>query len=177
MKHLFKLFLAVVGIAMLANSALAQTQKKTSSIKIEGNYLEYTTTNRVSIITGKPVMVKDIESGLQLNCEKLRVLWSTNNSGIDKAYAEGKVIITITDKDGLHTATAGHAEYDGKTDIITLTDNPVLEDSLGWLRGAEKVLYERAASKFSAVNGKIQMEVKIPTPDVKKPAAPGQEKK
>lgn len=179
MKHLVRLFLALASVALLTGSAFAQADgktNKTSTIKIEGNYLEYTTTNRVTIITGKPVMVRDVASGVELNCEILRVNWSTNNSGIDKAYADGKVVITMTDKDGLHTATGEHAVYDGKADVITLTGNPVLEDSLVWLRGAERVLFDRAISKFSAVDGKIKVDFKVDKLELKKPAAPEQKK-
>ena len=178
MKPWVRIFLALASLALLTApaSAQVQTEKKTSTIAIEGNYLEYTTTNRVSIITGKPVIVKDVASGLQLTCEKLRVNWSTNNSGIDKAFADGQVVITITDKDGLHKATSDHAVYDGVTDVITLTGNPVLEDDFGWVRGAERVLFERRISKFSAVDGKITGVVKVPQSDLKKPAAPEQQK-
>lgn len=171
MKNCAKWVLVWLVCVIVTGGAWAQSagkSAKTETLLVEGSYLEYTITNRVSIIQGTPVSVKDKVSGLELNCETLKVNWSTNNSGIDTAYADGKVVITLTDKDGQHKATGTHAVYDGKTDVITLTGDPVLEtkseaeNRMVRMWNADRVVFERAIGKFSALGGKIKGEFVFP---------------
>jgi len=183
MKYFVSLLLVSLFCGVASVRGQAQAAVKTETLLVEGSYLEYSITNRVSVITGTPVIVTDATSGLKLKCETLRVNWSTNNSGIDMAYADGNVVITLTDKDGQHTATGKHAVYDGKTDVITLTGNPVLEtlseveNRKLKLWDAEKVVYDRAVGKFFALDGKIKAEFTFPKGSSGVPKAASEGKK
>jgi lipopolysaccharide export system protein LptA len=179
MKQLIKSFLWVALLGLLPVAGWAQTTAQKNKIFVDGTQLEYTTTNRVSVIQGSPVVVKDPAAGMQLTCDVLRVHWSTNNSGIDMAYADGSVVITLVDKDGNHKATGKLAVYDGKTDVITLTGEPYLESIAEKegrkliMRNADKVVYDRVKGKFVAL-GKYNVELEFPKSDAAaKPAGAG----
>lgn len=176
MKYFFRSLLMGAVLGLVTATGMAQTSQQKNKVFVEGDQLEYTTTNRVSVIQGSPVVVKDPAAGMQLTCDILRVHWSTNNSGIDMAYADGSVVITLVDKDGNHKATGKQAVYDGKTDIITLTGEPYLEsisEKEGRklkMKNAEKVIYDRTKGKFFAT-GKYNIEFEFPKSDAAGKAA------
>ena len=153
MKHWSK-FLVLLSGVLLACGVFAQepAKKATESIKIECEYSELNMGTHVFICKTN-VTVFD-PPGTQIKCETLTANLSTNNNDFKVIYADGNVVITITDKDGEKIAKGQHAVYEKETDVMTLTGEPVLSTTMGSSKGMDRVIYDRKKNLLIASGGR-----------------------
>ena len=141
---------AVLALAALgANAQLASlfdTGKtgKTGPTTITSSMMDIDIGKNIIVLTGN---VEIDEKGTNITSDKMTVHLSKGKAGnpnaidLEKIVAEGNVVIikrAVTDeekKQGERKVTSGIANYDAKTGIIILTQNPVLHQGASSIRG------------------------------------------
>ena len=152
---LLLLSLGVSTAVHLCADSKPETHITSDTLEVDSSHLERT----LFVFQGN-VSVKSPH--LQATCDHMEVLLerrigASNDhqahdiEGIDKVTAVGSV--TIKEKE--RTATAGQAEIYPKEGRIVLSDNPVVQDKEGTLRGYRMTLYrsERRAVVEGAPGG------------------------
>ena len=144
--------------------------------EITADSLEYDITKRIVVFNGNVYAVVVLTSNeqtvadnrLKLKADKMTVFFDDQNEVI-KIIAVGKVVAENAD----NKAAGGRAEYEQKTDVVTLSDNPVLITGEMQTEGAEKVIfYGQKDGRFKTVGGKPKTTIIRPNlNEVKEPRA------
>ena len=104
---------------------------------------------------------------VDLKADKVTVYFDAQ-SNFTRIIATGNV----TAKNEGDRATGGHAEYDRKTKVMTLSEKPVLVTGGARIEGAEKIVYHGSERQFRTVGGKPRTTViRRELDKVKKPRA------
>jgi lipopolysaccharide transport protein LptA len=157
---------AVIGAAWFAvacvvtTTAAADDEADVPPTEINADTLDYDVNNRVANFAGN---VHAFDEQLDLKADKMKVQFG-DDSRVRRIDAEGNVTITRDDS----VAIGGRAVYDVTKNSVTLFDYPVLVQGRNRMRGAERIIYNRATGKFSTEGGRIVIEVHREEGDTRK---------
>ncbi len=153
MRFSLLIFLVLFGVNLYAQAP----KKEIEEIEILADHSELSLTAHTALFKGNVIIIDPPDT--QVKCDQLLINLSTNNSEINMIFAEGNVVITLKNKDGLFTATGKKAVFDWKSNILTLTGDPLITTPMGPFSGAEKVILDRNKSTMFASGGRQRLGV------------------
>jgi lipopolysaccharide export system protein LptA len=120
LRSLVSSFLTVVFLAVFCAGVSAAVQKKVRGdepIQIKSNELSTDNSNKTATFVGKVVAR---QADITIYCDRLVVHYGEGDQSVERVEAFGNVQIFQVNRRGY----GGKAEYDNRTGIIVLLDNP-----------------------------------------------------
>jgi lipopolysaccharide transport protein LptA len=150
---LFPLLLACLIRAGAADEP--ETQKSGTGAEITADTVDMDFANKVAHFKGN---VRVTDQKMQMSADEMRVFMTADNQ-LKLLKASGHVVIDQPDMK--RRATAGKAEYNVETQVIILTEQPVLTMGENTLSNSTRITYNRNTQQIKSEGGKGQSRPSI----------------